>query len=273
VSGAPSPEEIVALQETLYTSRNPTRRWLHLSRKAWIERAIAQRGPGERALEVGPGSGVYLPALSAAFESVTASDVEPAHLERLGPLFPEVDLIRDDITNSALDRASYDLVLCSEVIEHIPDSRSALSSIWGLLKPGGTLILSTPQRFSTLEVASKVAFLPGIVQVVRRIYREPVLKQGHINLMTARTVRAQLVEAGLQPVEEYLGGVYLPLLAEMTGRLGLRIAQTLEPLLRSSPLRWLLWTQYHVARKAVALHPIDGASPDSGSTPDRSLTR
>jgi 2-polyprenyl-3-methyl-5-hydroxy-6-metoxy-1,4-benzoquinol methylase len=251
MSNEPTREEIVALQNTLYTSRNPTRRWLHRTRKAWIEAAIAEAGPGAAALEVGPGSGVYLPTLQKHFRAVTASDIQPAHLEHIEPLVPNVTLARDDIVHSRLPPESFDFVLCSEVVEHIPDSAAALCGMFKLLRPGGRLLLSTPQRFSPLELASKVAFLPGVVQIVRIIYREPILKQGHINLMTRGAIRAQLEAAGFQIDDEHFSGVYLPLIAEFSGRAGLSLATKLERLLPGSPLQWTLWTQYYSARKPL----------------------
>jgi 2-polyprenyl-3-methyl-5-hydroxy-6-metoxy-1,4-benzoquinol methylase len=246
---SPTPEELVALQDTLYASRNPTRRWLHQTRKSWIEDAIERAGPGARALEVGPGSGVYLPALKASFESVTAMDIESAHLEHLEPSHANVRFVQDDITAPAELSDPFDLVLCSEVVEHIPDSAAALRGISELLRAGGTLILSTPQRFSPLELASKIAFLPGIVQIVRAIYREPILKQGHTNLMTRSTVRRQLENAGFGIEIEHLSGVYVPFMAEFTGKVGLGIARWAESGLRGTPLAWTLWTQYYVAKK------------------------
>lgn len=250
MTDSPSAEDLVALQNTLYDSRNPTRRWLHRSRRAYIKEAIETAGPGQTALEVGPGSGVYLQALQRSFDEVTAADIERAHLEHLIPRFPDVRFVGDDITKSSLDTETFELVLCSEVVEHIPDSLSALQGIHRVMKRGGTLILSTPQRYSPLELASKVAFLPGVVQVVRWIYREPILKQGHINLMTRRTVRNQLNQAGFQIEREHLSGVYIPLLAEFGGTLGRRVAEAMEGILRPGPLGWMLWTQYYVATKS-----------------------
>src|SRR4051794_29115688 len=68
--------DIVALQQTLYHSRNPTRRWLHTSRRDAVLSAIKQAPLDRfrRAMEVGPGSGIYLPALCERFEAVVAMD-------------------------------------------------------------------------------------------------------------------------------------------------------------------------------------------------------
>jgi SAM-dependent methyltransferase len=244
--------ELVKLQQTLYTSRNPTRRWLHCTRRDWIVDAILRRSSSGRrnaALEVGPGSGLYLPTLATLYDQVTASDIQIDYLEHSRSLsreYPNLEFVVDDITDTALPPASFDLILCSEVVEHISDSAAALRSMHHLLRPGGTLILSTPQRDCPLEIAGKVAFLPGIIQLVRMVYREPILKTGHINLMTSRQVRRQLRAAGFRTVERFKSGVYLPVITEFGGRLGQRLQERMETWLRGGPLDRFLWTQYYV---------------------------
>jgi ubiquinone/menaquinone biosynthesis C-methylase UbiE len=247
-----SPSELVALQETLYRSGNPTRRWLHCIRRDWIIAALRRHvHPGGRALEVGPGCGVYLPVLAGLFGQVVAVDIETAYLRhaaRLCSTLPNLELVRDDVCASALPAQGFDLILCTEVIEHIAQSAAALRGMWRLLKPGGVLVLSTPQRYSPLELAAKIAFLPGVIQLVRRIYREPVLETGHINLMTAPALQRQLGDAGFDIVEQHRSGVYLPLIAEFGGERGLKLAQRLDRKLRGCIGSHLLWTQYYVAR-------------------------
>jgi len=244
--------ELLELQQTLYASKNPTRRWLHCVRRDWIFDAIQRYGtahPG-RALEIGPGSGLYLPLLANRFQEVIAADIEDAYLNHANTLVaahPNLRPVVDDITRSRLPQRSFDLILCTEVVEHIADSARAIAEMHRLLKPGGFLILSTPQRYSPLELTAKIAFLPGIVDVVRMIYREPVLEMGHINLLTTVQVTAQLERPGFKIREQHKSGVYVPLLAEFAGTAGLRLEQWLEPRLRDSPLAWLLWTQYFVA--------------------------
>jgi hypothetical protein len=68
-------QELLDLQHTLYASRNPTRRWLHCSRRNWIVARLQDTGAmHDRALEVGPGSGIYLPTLTSVASEVIASD-------------------------------------------------------------------------------------------------------------------------------------------------------------------------------------------------------
>ncbi len=166
----------------------------------------------------------------------------------LGSL-PNVTIARDDILASGFPSGSFDLILCSEVIEHISDSRRALAEMSRLLRPNGVLILSTPQRYSFLEVCGKVALLPGIIELVRQIYREPVLETGHINLLTSRCAQRQITHAGFAIQETFKSGLYLPLVAELLGEPGMYFERWLENRMIGGPMDWLLWTQYYVARR------------------------
>ena len=252
-SGAVGSEaELLALLETLYNSRNPTRRWLHCTRRDWIIakiRECAGKQPG-RALEVGFGAGVYLAALAEAYSEVVASDLDQAHIDHarsIAARYSNLRLVTDDITASRLPDQSFDLVLCSEVIEHISDTAAVLAGIRRLIAPGGILILSTPQRHSLMELACRIAFMPGVINVVRRIYGEAVFETGHINLATERELTVALAQAGFRIRDRFKSGMYIPVLAEFTGRAGLGIEQWLERKLRQGPLSWMLWTQYYVA--------------------------
>lgn len=254
-TGAGRRTELVELQDTLYNSRNPTRRWLHRDRLARISaelRGAAGELEGGRALEVGPGAGPYVGLLCDLFADVVATDIEAEYLDHVRAVHGErenLTLVADDIAESGLEPQSFDLVLCTEMIEHAPHPARVLRGIHRLLRPGGVLVLSTPQAFSTVELLGRVAFWPGIIQVVRAIYREPILPTGHISLLTRRRVRLLLTETGLTPESAGVGGLYLPLVAEAGGTRALAIERALAGRLARGPLAWLLWTQYWTCRK------------------------
>lgn len=247
--------ELVRLQQTLYESRNPTRRWLHRTRLEWIGNTIGRHAvPGGRALEVGPGGGPYVPVLCDAFGSVVASDIEGDYLEAVRERMEGTDnleLVTDDVTASKLEPASFDLVLCSEVVEHVPDPAAAVQGIHGLLKPGGTLILSTPQPYSSVELLGRIAFKPGFLQIARLIYREPVLPTGHISLLTRRRLGEILVASGFEVAERWTSGLYIPAAAELGGEPVRRLEERLEGRLRGTRFAGALWTQYWVARRSA----------------------
>ncbi|HEX3539213.1 MAG TPA: class I SAM-dependent methyltransferase [Acidimicrobiales bacterium] len=245
---------LLQLQDTLYQSKNPTRRWIHTRRRDMIEglvRSVAGYG-ADRALEIGPGSGVYLPLLASLAGEVVVTDIEPSFLDRARTQLaahPSARFVVDDICSTGLETASFDLILCTEVLEHIPAWRAALGSMARLLRPGGALVLSTPQPNSPLELLGKVAFRPGVIRLVRAIYREPILETGHCSLVSAAALGRELAANGLQVTERRWTGVYVPVLAELGGDAALRVEQALESRLQTPPWRGLLWTQYVVARR------------------------
>lgn len=49
-----------------------------------------------------------------------------------------------DITDLPFDDESFDLILCSHVLEHIPDDRRAMSELFRVLRPGGKALLMCP---------------------------------------------------------------------------------------------------------------------------------
>jgi 2-polyprenyl-3-methyl-5-hydroxy-6-metoxy-1,4-benzoquinol methylase len=201
---------------------------------------------GENALEIGPGSGVYMPVLMELCTTVQVADCERAYLKGIERNYPAVKILVDDITHSKLPDESFDLVLCTEVVEHIADSAAAIRHLARVLKPNGILVLSTPQRYSSLELTAKLALSPGLIWLTRMFYREPVLEMGHINLMTEKTLRAQIEAADLRIIERHKGGLYLPGIAELLGAVGQRVAAWLEAKIRDTPLDGVLWTQYYV---------------------------
>jgi SAM-dependent methyltransferase len=49
-----------------------------------------------------------------------------------------------DITDTGLPGESYDVMLCSHVLEHVPDDRAAMREMFRLLRPGGWLVAQVP---------------------------------------------------------------------------------------------------------------------------------
>ena len=66
---------------------------------------------------------------------------------------------RIDITSIPLADQSMDAILCSHVLEHVPDDRKAMRELYRILKPGGWAILLVPidlERETTFEDPSVV---------------------------------------------------------------------------------------------------------------------
>ncbi|WP_439101428.1 class I SAM-dependent methyltransferase [Congregibacter sp.] len=263
-------DELVALQATLYASRNPTRRYLHCARRDWVLAQltdVSKQSDIEQALELGPGSGVYLSALAVVSRDVVALDVESSHLRAAKRSLAtsgeatSVVFVQGDLRSGAVQAESVDLLLCSEVIEHVADSAGLLNAMAEVLAPRGTLILTTPQPRSPLELLGKIAFLPGIIHLLRMVYREPIEPTGHINLLSAHRLRAQCNAAGLKVVKEARMGFYLPILGEFAGNWGQRLLAAVDKKLQGSRFEGLLWTQCYLLQKADAGSDGDAQNP------------
>jgi 2-polyprenyl-3-methyl-5-hydroxy-6-metoxy-1,4-benzoquinol methylase len=241
---APAGQDQIAFQEKLYTDPNPTRRGLHVARRDWIEsRLSGLLRPGSRVLEVGVGCGIFTRFLASKQAIVSAVDIVPEFLAGVATL--------DGVTTKEAD-ATYDqgmrdmdVVLCSEVLEHVPRDRSQamLDQFYAALKPGGTLILSTPQRYATVELMARLFKFPPVLALARMIYGTAE-ELGHINLLTRAQLQAQIAKAGFRIEEQDLLGFYLPGIAEFGGTAGAALLRGIGSAIRPLPFaRGLIWTQ------------------------------
>jgi len=59
--------------------------------------------------------------------------------------------VKADICNLPFSDASFDVILCNHVLEHIPDDDKAMSELYRILKPGGWGIFQIPQDLNRAE--------------------------------------------------------------------------------------------------------------------------
>lgn len=69
------------------------------------------------------------------------------HYQRVG--YPSVRFERADVFGYKAAEAPFDTIVCMEAVEHIEDDAGFVAALRGLLKPGGTLVISTPNRLVT----------------------------------------------------------------------------------------------------------------------------
>ncbi len=61
-------------------------------------------------------------------------------------LDPEKAMIQLDVTNIQYDDASFDSIVCSHVLEHVPDDRKAMRELARVLKPNGWALFMIPMK-------------------------------------------------------------------------------------------------------------------------------
>lgn len=240
----------VEFQRRLYSDPNPTRRGLHSDRREWVlTNALEYSRPGDKVLEVGVGCGVFTEALSEAGREVSAVDINPAFLDNVRSVKSVTTHLKD--ATVPLGLGEHRLAICSEVLEHVPRDRSLgmLATLYGGLAPGGVLILTTPQRYSTVELIARLFRFKPVLALARKLYGSAD-ELGHINLLTAGQLRRQLDSVGFVAVGQRRFGFYLPAVAEFGGGPGAKTLKGLEKVIAPLPLlRGLLWTQGWVLRK------------------------
>jgi SAM-dependent methyltransferase len=105
----------------------------------WMERNGLRLAPNARVLDLGCGHGVFGAEFLQRGHRVTFSDYQNGLLPSIpASAFRRMDIDRDDLATLG----QYDLVICSNVYEHLAQPAKFLTSIGALLQPGGWLYLS-----------------------------------------------------------------------------------------------------------------------------------
>ena len=57
---------------------------------------------------------------------------------------PNLIIVKGDVRNIEIEDNSQDLVICSEVLEHVPNFKDVLKECYRILKPGAVMLISVP---------------------------------------------------------------------------------------------------------------------------------
>jgi SAM-dependent methyltransferase len=114
-------------------------------RRAEILLEYLEIGDGDKIIDLGCGLGFYLMALSKLREqSPVGYDNDLFRLRQARAKNSHSWVVNGMLEDLPFAKASFDKVLLSEVLEHIPDDSRALAEIHRILKPGGILSISVP---------------------------------------------------------------------------------------------------------------------------------
>lgn len=115
----------------------------------YIEAAAGLRG--KSVVDVGCGGGILAEGMAARGAQVTGIDlgekalgVARLHLLESGLQVNYLAVSAEEFAQS--NPATYDVVTCLEMLEHVPDPASTVRACAALLKPGGTAVFSTINR-------------------------------------------------------------------------------------------------------------------------------
>ena len=108
--------------------------------------ALSGLRPGGKVLDVGCSAGYFVEAaLDRGFD---ATGLEPSTwlCERARERVGSERVLQGTFEVTSLEGSSFDAVTMWDVLEHVPDPLSFLRRAWGVLRPGGVLLLNVPAR-------------------------------------------------------------------------------------------------------------------------------
>lgn len=117
--------------------------WAALQRRQLLDDATV--------LEIGCGAGDFAARMAAGGPAaVVAQDFAPAAIDRAKTRFSQPNLSFEvaDIANIRYPTGRFDVVVSCETIEHVPSPQTAVRELTRVLRPGGTLLLTTPNYMS-----------------------------------------------------------------------------------------------------------------------------
>ena len=156
-------------------------------------------GPGDRVLDMGCGGGRHAFALLRRGAHVTALDMDAAELKDVAGMFAamqEEGEVPAGATAGAVRGTAYalpfadgtfDFVVCSEVLEHLPQDSRAMAELTRVLRPGGLMAVTVPRWGPEL-----------LCWALSSAYHE--VEGGHVRIYRGTELLRRLTGVGLEPV-------------------------------------------------------------------------
>ena len=153
---------------------------------------IRGRGVSGVVIEAGCGEGYGADLLSQAGAEVIAVDYDTTAVNHVSDRYPEVSAIQANLVDLPLEDNCADLLVSLQVIEHLWDLPDFFREAHRVLRPGGRIVVSTPNRLT---------FSPGLGR------GEKPTNPFHVEEFDAEQIAPLLMEAGFTETATY--GLFL----------------------------------------------------------------
>ncbi len=189
-----------------------------------VEAILAHAGSGASVLDVGCGGGHLLYQLRHRYTRLigleySAHRLQQARLNLAGLAFTALQGSAEQMAGVA--SGSLDCVVSADTIEHVPDVYQATAEIFRVLRPGGRLVMNTPNiAFIKKRALLLLGRFPSTSQRNEGLGSDVLFDGGHLHYFTFRSLSLLLQRAGFR-IERTVGygrwgrlhHVYPPLLS------------------------------------------------------------
>jgi ubiquinone biosynthesis O-methyltransferase len=202
--------------------------WGYIKRLRFVQQGIAESFPNRatdslRVLDVGCGNGseLALPLARLGFQ-VTGIDIHAPsieHAKQLGVDVTNLSYVCGRVEE--LKAPPYDIVILSEVLEHLREPRSLLLAGIEHLGKNGIIIVTVPNGYGEFEIDSwlfRMFRLQRIVDVLAKNSKQVIAatdnhESGHVQFFTRRQLRRLFAECSLSVFKEgvasFLAGPFI----------------------------------------------------------------
>lgn len=113
--------------------------------RKWMQAQLGDLARDATILEVGCGDGSFTRNLAEHSSHVTAVDISASQIARNARAHPEIKFLQHDAAQPLpFADAAFDVIWCSEVLEHLFDPGFAVREMRRVLVPGGRLLVTVP---------------------------------------------------------------------------------------------------------------------------------
>lgn len=123
-------------------------------------------------IDIGSSTGIIANYCADYFGSVTGIDIDENAIKFAGENFKKNNLYFFQHDSMAIDFSDdkFDVVICAQVYEHVPDAKKLMSEIHRILKPGGICYFAAGNRLNIREAHYNLPFLSVIPRPLAHIY-------------------------------------------------------------------------------------------------------
>ena len=128
--------------------------------------------PSLSLLDVGSSTGIIDNFLADYFLKVTGIDIDKEAIQYAQKTFEKDNLrfIVDDLMDLNFPDNIFDVVVCTQIYEHVPDAQIMIKEIFRVLKPGGICYFAAGNRMTIMEPHYRLPFLSIIPRPLAHIY-------------------------------------------------------------------------------------------------------